>query len=175
MIKKTAQIFMFDLIFSSIVLVVTLGVIFSYVVGTTSNEEIYSLGLQITDSFTQTKLNALNDERVRDMFKDPTIRNLINIENTVAQQAVQFEYLGRRDLAKNLTKIFIESYVKGEFGYNLTLEKNNEVITLFSQKGIDFPSFEESRISSRIQRSVLGYINRTDLYEGYIVRLDIWA
>lgn len=167
---KVSQVFMFDLILAFTIFLVSIGVFFSYFLNTTENLNIYELNLELMQSFTSTKINALNSEEVRDLF----VQNRItNVENTVAQQAAEYYFDGDDATAQYLTEIFIEDYVPRNVNINISLINDTEVTQLYllAPKSV---SFENSSSTSILTRSVFGFKNRTHYYGPYEVKIEIW-
>ena len=169
--ENKTQIFIFDLIFSLIIIMVSLGIVTTYFVNTSYNRDIYDLSNQLLNGFTQTKINTLNSDEIRDMFINNQIKN---VDNTVAQQVAEFYYLGNPDLAKNLTRIFIKDYVLTQLSLNLTFSNEIEEIELFSQINFD-QNLENSEITSYSSRKIFGFLNVTDYYGPYEFRVRIWV
>jgi hypothetical protein len=165
---------MFDLIMSFLVLVLVIALTFNYYV--TGNEEIdiYTLNKNILDGFTNTKISSLNDEDIRLMYATNKIRN---IENTVAQQVVEFyESPVNNALAADLTRIFIADYLDKQMNFNITIE--DELVgapyVLFSILNRPEISFENSSIVSVTQRRIFSFKNTTTFYGPYLVQIKIW-
>jgi len=170
--KLKSQIFLFDLLFSFIILVVSISIIFSYYNSTTDNVDIYSFNLKIINSLTKTSINSLNDDEIRKMFIDKKIRN---IKNSVAQQISDFYYVGKLDDAKNLTRIFIKDYVTKNINLNLTLinESGGEFNLYYVQN--TNKKISDASILSENNRVVIGFINNTNYYGPYIFKVKIWV
>lgn len=163
---------MFDLIFSTVILVVSVAIVMSYYTDTVENVDIYDLNSQILNSFTKTKINSLNSEEVRQMFINNEIKN---IKNTVAQQVSEFYYLGNIARAENLTLIFIEDYVNKQMNFNITLENSSgSKISLFEVTNLKETPISKASISSVSERIVYGFINSTDFYGPFIFRVELW-
>lgn len=158
-----SQIFLFDVIFSVVILIVSIGIVFSYFTETYSNDDLYTLNYDILDSMTTTKINSLNNEEIRDMFREGNIQN---IENTLAQQIGEFINNGEIYLAKNLTEIFLKNHVNNRMNFNITMGG----VTLFEQ----IRSLKnESRMVTKTQRDVFGFEDRSSSYE-YTLKIEIW-
>lgn len=170
--SKKSQIFLFDLILSLVIVLVTLGILFSYYSSTQDNLNIYDLNLQIMSGFSQTKVNSLNNEEVRRMFVQGQIRN---IENTVAQQVAEFTYNGRFDLATNLSRIFLEGYLPRQYNMNLSLNNGTVESEVFSRINRPNSPYEESDLASSMRRTIYGFINQTDYYGPYRFTIRIWS
>lgn len=171
MIKNIkSQIFMLDLIFSFIVLIVSFGLAMSYFSNTSSNIDIYDLNNEIMNSFTLTELNSLNGQEIRDFFSSGYIRNY---HNTVAQQAGEFYYLNRDDLAQNLSEFFVKDYIKKQFNFNITLSNGTTTVSLYDEvnNGI---SLENASLVSVTKRSIYGFIDLTRSYGPYDFKVVIW-
>ncbi|MCA9497162.1 MAG: hypothetical protein KC589_09530 [Nanoarchaeota archaeon] len=170
--KSKSQIFLFDLIFSTVILVVSIAIVMSYYTDTVENIDIHDLNSQILNSFTKTKINSLNSEEVRQMFIDNEIKN---IKNTVAQQVSEFYYLGKIDRAENLTLIFVGDYINKQMNFNITLQNSSgSVISLFEAINLKETPFDESSISSVSERIVYGFINSSDFYGPFLFKVELW-
>jgi hypothetical protein len=169
---KKSQIFIFDLIFSVVILIVTMGVIFSYFIKPESNSNIYNLDVKIVNDFTTTKVNDLNDLVVRDYFIEGKIKN---IHNTVANQVAEFYYTGDIDYAENLTKLFISSYIDKTYNYQVLLYNGSSNIVLYEYKvNPDAPSFNNARISAQVSREIMGFLDLNHYYGPYNFIVRIW-
>lgn len=176
--NKKSQIFMFDMILSIVILVVSLAMIFSYFVTTTNNLDIYDYNYQILSGFTQTKINTLNNEDVRKMFINNQIRN---IDNTVAQQVGEFYSAGNISLAQNLTKIFVKDYVNKQMSFRITIynQTNNDTgtqgsVVLFQDIKNNLNSIEDGTISSVTQRTIFGFRDKDKMYGPDIIIIELW-
>lgn len=158
-----------------IILVVSISVIFSYSSANTSNMNVYQVNQQVLNSFTKAKINDLNDEEIRDLFKAGLIKN---IENTIAQQVSEFHYMGNHSLATNLTRIFIKDFITKQMNANITLYDNGtgfvvpyELYSIMNRQSVPI---EKATITSVTRRVVLGFINETDFYGPYEIKIEIW-
>lgn len=171
MIKRIkSQLFIFDLILSLIILVVSLGIAFSYFSNTSSNIDIYDLNNEIMNSFTLTELNSLNGKYIRDLFVNGQIKNY---HNTVAQQVSEFYYLGKLDLAQNLSEFFVKDFIRKEFNFNISLINNSNIVTLYTNSNPTI-SVENSTLISVSKRSVYGFLNLSNSYGPYEFKVVMW-
>jgi len=168
--KKKAQIFMFDLIFSTIIIFVSLGIYFSYYTSTSQNNDIYDLNNQILTSLTNTRINDLNGEDVTALFRANLIKN---IENTVGQQIAEYYYTDNLSLARNLSRVFVKDYVTKQFNLNLTLNNGSDEIVMFEAINRDI-TFENSEVASVSSRLIFGYINLNETYGPYTFEIKLW-
>ena len=168
--KNKSQIFIFDLIFSIVILIVSLGLALSYFSNTSSNIDIYDLNNQIMNSFTLTELNSLNGEYIRDIFVSGQIRNY---HNTVAQQVSEFYYLGDVGMAQNLSKFFVKDFIKKQFNFNLTLRNSSNTIVLYSTINPSI-NIEQAELVSVTKRSVYGFVDLENSYGPYEFKVEIW-
>ena len=164
-----SQIFFFDLIFSFVILVVSLGLFFTYFLVVNDNEDIHTLNREVLERFTTTNINALNNEEVREMF----VRNEItNIQNTVAQQVAEFYYDGENELAQNLTSIFISSFSSTELNIVVEIYNTTDSYVLYSTELRN--SKEDSDVVSSQTRDVIGFRNG-ESFGPYTFNIDIWT
>lgn len=170
--NKGGQIFIFDLILSFIVLVLSVSLIYNYYLNVDIGDDVYELNKNILDGFTNTKINSLNNKEIRDMFIAGEIKN---IENTVAQQVAEFYYIGNSILAENLTQVFVEDYLDKQMNFNLTIEEEGSGIVdvLFLNLNRPEIGFDDSSIVSARQRIIFGF-NSSQVYGPYIFRTTIW-
>lgn len=170
-IRKRSQIFIFDLILATLILIVSVGIFFSYYgSSSSSNPNLYSLTEQIISSLTSTQINSLNDPGVISMFQNNQIRN---IENSVANQISEFHYLNNENLAKNLTNIFVKNYINSQSNINITLFDGTNTISVFSQNPTGISIEDSSSISIR-SRTIFGFVNKTSSYGPYTLKVSIW-
>jgi hypothetical protein len=156
---------------SIIIIFVSIALVFTIFSTTDSNVDMYNYNLEIITSLTQTEINSLNDEEIRDLFIQNKIRN---IKNTVAQQISEFYYLGLEEDAKNLTEIFVKDYTFENMNCEIILINDSTNYLLFNNTVEGSVEFEESSISSVNRRSLIGFINSTDYYGPYIMEVKLW-
>lgn len=166
--KTNSQIFFFDLIFSFVILLVSLGLLFTYFLVIEDNEDIHSLNRQILDRFTTTNINSLNNENVRVMFNN---REIINIQNTVAQQVAEFKFRGEDLLAEELSSLFISSFIAEELNVQVNIS-NATMNSLVYQNEIKSP-YNDAQIISSLRRDVIG-IRDKEVYGPYTFTINIW-
>lgn len=162
---------MFDLIFSIVVLVVSISIFFSYYLDTSSNADIYNLNNNILTLFVETEINSLNGVEIRDLFKKGEITN---IHNSVAQQVGEFYFNSKNSSAQNLTKVFISSYINKQMNFQFEIANNsNFTSSLILYNNIKYPE-SDSKISAVSKKIIVGFINKTSFYL-YYLRLKIWV
>jgi len=170
--SNKSQIFIFDLIFSIVILVVSVAIAFSNYSNTLSNDDIYNLNSQILNGFTQTQINSLNGQEIRNLFISGKIKN---IHNTIAQQVVDF--LSNTDLVstQNLTKIYVKDYISKQMNFNLSLTNQAGIVnTLFYLKNTG-TSFDNAQITSSSKRKIISFTNITNGYQVYTFEVKIWV
>jgi cell division protein FtsL len=170
--RKKSQIFIFDLILSVVILIVSIGIVLTYSSTSTTNSNLYNLNLEIMEGLTETKINDLNDDVIRRMFVQEKIKN---IENSIAQQLGEFYYLGNLDYSINVSSIFITPFLKQNMNFNMTLINDTGGIIVLYNKTNSNIEFEDAEISTSIDRSVFGIINRTDSFGPYILNIKLWV
>lgn len=170
-LSKKSQIFIFDLIISVVVLIVSLGIAFSYFTTTTENENIFELNNQILNSITQTEINSLNNQDIRDLFIQ---RKIKNYHNTIAQQISEFYVTSEYGLARNLTSAFIGSYVKQNLNFEVTLINSTGGNFILYQSINPRSNITTAKLKSTSQRVVYGFINSTHYYP-HKYKIEIWV
>jgi len=170
--EKNSQIFMFDMIFSVVIIIVSLGIVFSYFNETSTNVDIYDLNFQILNSMTQTEINSLNDVEIRKFFISGKIKN---IHNTIAQQVSEFYYFNNLTEARNLTSFFIKNYEVDNLNYKINLYNGSSSVQLVELINRPQIKLENSKISSITKRNVIGFINQYESYGPYEVEVIIWT
>lgn len=169
--SSKSQIFMFDLILASLILIVTVGIVFSYYISTTENVDIYDYNYEILSGMTQTKINSLNSVEIRQMFIENKIKN---IDNTVAQQIGEFYHQGEIDLARNLTTIYIEDYVNKQMNFRVTIYNQTNEEVLFEDVKNGKNESDSGSILSVTQRTVFGFIDKDTTYGPDTIKIEIW-
>ena len=170
--NNRSQIFIFDLIFSIVIIVVSIAVAFSNYSNTLSNEDLYNLNSQILNGFTQTEINSLNDVAIRDMFINGKIKN---IHNTIAQQVTDFLLNSDINSAKNLTSIYVNDYISRQMNFNLSMKNSSgSIVTLFYLENIG-NKFEDAQITSSSKRKIISFTNTTNGYQIYTFEVRIWV
>ena len=172
--KKKTQLFLFDLILSFIILIVVISLLFIYSSSSVENINVFRLNLEIMSGFTTTNINELNDEEVRQMFIN---RKITNIHNSVAQQVAEFYFYDEPVLAQNLTRIFMGSSFQDNYNVNLSILLDNGTrYDVFNIISPNMPKpIEDSEIASSLDKTVIGFINRTDYFGPYKFTLKIWS
>lgn len=171
--KKNSQIFIFDLIFSVVILVVSLGIAFSYYINTSKNTDIYNLNVELMNGLTKTEINDLNGQEIRNMFKE---RLVTNIHNTVGQQVAYFISIGNISRAENLTDIFVKNYVQPQMYFNISISNSTDSYILFEKVDNNIISKKNSQLLSVTQRRVIGFLNdASDTYYKYTYKIEIWV
>lgn len=171
--KKNSQIFIFDLIFSVVILVVSLGIAFSYYINTSKNTDIYDLNVELMNGLTKTEINDLNGQEIRNMFKE---RLVTNIHNTVGQQVAYFISIGNISRAENLTDIFVKNYVQPQMYFNISISNSTDSYILFEKVDNNIISKKNSQLLSVTQRRVIGFLNdASDTYYKYTYKIEIWV
>ncbi len=169
--KNKSQIFLFDLILSIVILVITIVLILSNFSFKKDNQDLFAINSELINSLTQTEINTLNDERIRRMFVD---KKIVNIKNTIAQQIAEFHYRGMLGDAINLSDVFANGYLKVNLNYNITMENGTDVIRLYEMQSTNI-AYNESEIASSLKRTVIGFYNETDIFGPYTFRIEIWS
>lgn len=170
MLKKS-QIFIFDLIISFVILIVSLGMLTLYFIEIEDNSNIFHSGREVMSSITTTNINLLNDDEIKAMFRDGYIKN---IQNTVAQQIAEFHYRGDDNMARNLTRVFVEDFFQGQININITLTDGSSELLLYSDINKPGLTLEDAATSTSISKTIFGFINKTDFYGPYNMTLLIW-
>lgn len=170
-LNNKSQIFIFDMIFAFVIIIVGLSLIFMYNSNVDDNIDLYELNNNLLKGISNTKVNSLNDEEIRLMF---TNNNIKNIENTVGQQIVEFYSNSQKELAQNLTRIFIEDYLDKQMNFNITIKDEAENIEVLFVKLNKKISFEDSSTSSEVKRSLFTFTNSTNFYGPYEFKIKIW-
>jgi len=172
---KKSQIFLLDAFLAFIIVVVAIAVILSYTSSTTSNMNVYAVNQQVLNSLTKTKINSLNDEEIRELFKAGYIKN---VENTVGQQIGEFYFLNNLSLAQNLTRVFIKDFITKQMNANISLIENDsgtitntELHSILNRQTV---SIDDAVITSVTKRSIIGFINETTFYGPYTLEIKIW-
>lgn len=169
--KKKSQIFTFDLILSSVILVVAIVITLSYYSSSISNADLVGLNQRILNDFTQTEVNSLNGVEIRQMFINGDIKN---IHNTIAQQVVDFISASNIELAQNLTKFFVEGYVSKNFDFNLSLTNSSGSVTTLFYSNNNGISFKDCTVSSDFKRKIISFTNVSKGYEIYTFEVKMW-
>lgn len=167
---KKSQIFLFDLISSLVIIIVTLGIVFSYYTVSSQNVDLYSQNQEIMSSLSQTRVNSLNNEEIRQLFIQSEIRN---VDNTVGQQIGEFYARGRLDLARNISESFLDDFVLQQVNFQLLLLNESTVIYLYNETPSNL-AFEDSSISSVTRRTIFGFSNSTTLFGPYVFEMRLW-
>lgn len=166
-----SQVFLFDLIVASVILIVGFGLISQYFVSEGDNLNIYGMGFEFMSLLFTLDVNSNNE--YKHLFIDGKITN---IDNTMAQQIAEFYFLGESDeLISNFSRDFITNYIIGKVNYNFTLiDDSGGVYELYSLNNQSDVSLDESMNAAKFSRTVLGFYNRTHYYGPYTITLDIW-
>lgn len=167
MMKKKSQIFLFDLILSVTILIVSIGLIAVYYSNTIKNDDIYSSNLNFIQSFSKTKINSLNNDEIRLYFTQSKIRN---IENTLAQQVSEFHYRGFNEDSINLTRIIARDFFSSQMNVEIYLIDSGGSYLLFNQTRREK---SQASIVSVFQRDVIGFFEGSP-YGPYTIVSEVW-
>lgn len=169
--SNRSQIFIFDLIFASIIIIVSVAIVLSYYNNNFDNTDLYSYNSQILNGFTETELNSLNSDEIRQFFIDGKI---INIHNTLAQQVVDFYENNKTSDAKILTEIYLKDLISKEMNLNLILFNGSDEKILYESPNQRI-KFKDSKISTTTRRSIVYFINNTQDYKIYTINIKLWV
>ena len=170
---KKSQIFIIDFIFSIFILVVTLTIFFSYYYFTSYNKSVYDVNYDIVETLTTSKINNLNDEYIKELFTNKSIRNP---RSTLAKQILEFKENGNEEISKNLTKKFIKDLIPNNFNTQisfLNLTSNSRYL-LFNITNASKNSVDKSQTKSSIRREVYIFVNSTEEYGPYTLEVIVW-
>ena len=171
--KKKSQIFLFDGIVGFTLIIIALGVILTYYSTSFESQNIHSLNQQLLNSYTNTKINDLNDNEIRDFFRQGQIRN---IQNSIAQQTAEFHFEGKSGLAENLTQIFVDDFITKQINAQILIYDAATINTpteLFLKKNRAIQLVDAKSVSST-KRSVIGFVNTTASYGPYTIKIILW-
>lgn len=171
--KKKSQIFLFDGIVGFIIIIIALGVVLTYSSSSFESQNIHSLNQQLLNSYTNTKINDLNDNEIRAFFRQGQIRN---IHNSIAQQTSEFYFESKTDLAQNLTKIFVDDFVTKQINARVLIYDATTISTptiLFEKLNKNMNLSMAGSVSST-KRSVIGFINSSTVYGPYTIQILLW-
>lgn len=165
------QIFMMDLIFSFIVLLVALGIASLYYSNVSDDEGLYDFTQESINRLTTLSINSLNNEEIRKLFATGKITN---IENSLAQQISIFYDEGELDLARNITRIFFENTEGQQFFMNISLiNSSGSDVSLYASPRVRV-SYEDSKTSYAMTREVIAFHNGSYIIGPYSYRIIIW-
>lgn len=167
---KRAQVFLFDLILSIVILLVSVSIFFLNFSTSQHSLDLHELSQEVMTALTRTQMKSLNSEEIRDMFINNQIRTP---EHRVSQQLAEFQYLGETALAENLAESFLDDFIPRQVNARLRLSNASDVFILY-EEGLSGTSFEEASASSSVSRSVFGRLNRTTLFGPYQLELEVW-
>lgn len=171
--KKKSQLFLFDGIIGFTLIIIAFGVILTYYSTSYESQNIHYLNQELLNSYTNTKINDLNDEEIRDFFRQGQIRN---IQNSIAQQTAEFHYENKSELARNLTRIFVEDFVTKQINAQVLIYDNTTINTpydLFNKTNKNIPLTDAKSISST-KRTVIGFLDATTSYGPYTIQILLW-
>ena len=167
--SRIGQIFMFDLIFSFVILIVFFAISFAYYSDTSDTESLYELNQDIMNRFTTVKINSLNSQEIRDFFKTSRIRN---VENRVSQQVVEFYHYGDILSAQNLTRVFVSSYDSRSLFIDVLIKNQTNEFSLYQSTNVRV-SFNDSTQSYVTRRSIQSFVN-SELIGPYLLEVRVW-
>ncbi|NQZ84520.1 MAG: hypothetical protein HRU03_02280 [Nanoarchaeales archaeon] len=171
--KRRSQLFLFDGILGFTLIIIALGVVFTYYSTSFESQNLHSLNQELLNSYTNTKINDLNDNEIRDFFRQGHIRN---IHNSIAQQTSEFYYENKIGLAQNLTRVFVDDFVTKQINAKVLIFNQTSIstpVTLFEKLNRNVALENASAVSST-KRSVIGFINSTSSYGPYTIQILLW-
>lgn len=168
MMKKVSQIFLFDLILSVVIVIVSVSLIALYYSSVISNDDIYTINDNFVEAFSKTKINDLNNDEIRSFFLQGRIRN---IENTIAQQVSEFYFNNSNSDAINLTEIIARDYFSQQINVQIILYNQTDSITLYNQTT---KRKEDAQVVSTFDRNIFGFFENRP-YGPYIITSEVWT
>lgn len=168
MMKKISQIFLFDLILSMVIVLVSVSLIALYYSNVTSNEDISTANNNFVEAFSKTKINNLNNDEIRNLFLEGKIRN---IENTIAQQVSEFYFNNSEIEAINLTKIIAKDYFSEQVNVQIILIDGGTSVTLYNQT---IKRKEDAQVVSTFDRNIFGFYENNP-YGPYTITSEVWT
>jgi hypothetical protein len=171
--KKKSQVFLFDGIVGFTLIIIALGVVLTYYSTSYESQNIHSLNQQLLNSYTKTKINDLNDDEIRDFFRQGQIRN---IHNSIAQQTAEFHFENNSGLAENLTSIFVDDFITKQINAQILIYDSATINTpteLFIKQNRKTLLADAKSVSST-KRSVIGFINTSTSYGPYTIQILLW-
>jgi hypothetical protein len=125
------------------------------------------------DGYTNVNINSLNDEAIRKMFVQNKIKN---IENTIAQQVIEFYENGDTVMAQNLTRTYVEDYLDKQMNFKITFknETSSTPTILFEEINRPEISLDDAEISSSTKRTVFAFKNTSEFYGPMTFEIKIW-
>jgi len=170
MSNKNSQVFLLDFIISIILVITIIGFIVSFKFISYENFDVYSVNLNILNSFYNTKVNSLNEGFFVELFRSGLIRN---IDYNIPQLIGYFYKQNEIDIAKNLTEDFIKDFVPKNVNIDIKLIDNLVIINLFN-KTVTNVNFENSTTSFMTSRIIIGQYNSTDYFGPYTLVIRTW-
>ena len=168
---RKSQIFMLDLIFSFVILIAAIGLASIYFSEVTQDENLYELNQDLINRFTTTSINSLNSEEIRQLFSQGEIQN---IEYSIAQQVSEYYFVGKDDLARNVTRIFVENFDQEQFFLNVSLiDDVGSSSNLYSSSNLRV-SFDNASSSYTLRREVITFLDRSQIIGPYTFEISIW-
>jgi hypothetical protein len=171
--SKKSQLFVFDMILSFLIVVISLTLVFNYYFITFDNENVYNLNREILNGITDTSINSLNDKMVRTLF---TRNKIQNVENTVAQQIVEFYSEGHLELAENLTESYVKDFIDPKMNFNISIKNDTmtSYYSLFSKINQPQITKDNANLITVNKRTVFTYKGKSKFYGPIIFKVEIW-
>lgn len=163
-LKKT-QFFLFDLILALIIIVAVIGIALSLQNYESDEDDIYKQNLEIIEDITQTKIKNLNNDYIIELFERKKIENL---DFSIAQQIASFYDGGELDYSKNLTKSYVEPFLKDKINCQILI---NDTVIYNITKGKDLNDAKDIFI---LRRTILGFYENKKLFGPYDFEIITW-
>jgi len=171
-LNNKSQIFMLDLIFSIVLIFISLSLFYNYYYTTTDSLDVFEVSKNIQNGFSMTKINSLNDKIIVDLF---VARKITNIENSIIQQIILFYNSGQITDGYNLTKYFVKNFDNQNFlNINMTLKNDTDNIILFNQTNNRKIALKNAEIVSVRSRKVFANKGDGTIYGPYTFEVTIW-
>ncbi len=172
-VKKKSQIFIFDLIFSFVIILLSVSLLYVFYIGVNDDRNVHQISNNIINSFTNTKINDLNNEQVRNFFINAKIRN---IENSVAEQIMEFYSEGQHNDAKDLTEIFIKDYSDKTLSFQVNISSVDGTLSymLYRKLSVDNVDMNSSKAVAYSSRVLFSFRNRDIKYGPYRLEVFVW-
>jgi hypothetical protein len=169
---KKSQMFVFDLIFSFFIIIVSVGILYSYYYHIGYNNEIYSINKKIMNELTTVEVNSLNDENIRKLFTSGKIQNP---KNTIAKQILEFSIDSNNQNSILLLNQTIKNLLPKNYNLKLTLLNldntlNMPIYSILNSKISKF----NSTILTTNKKTILSFKNISKVYGPKILNLELW-
>ena len=150
--NRKSQVFILDLVTSSVLAVVTFGIFFTYYYYSDPPTSLYDDLYDVSSAMSTLKINDLNNDFVRKLFIE---QKITDVDNTILQQISVFYLQGNISDAIELVEEMSNSYIHKKVGYQIVLQINDSEKVVLDSDSLSTKS--QSNNIAKIEKQIIGF------------------